>query len=139
MTWADVVAYLDGRYRLDHIAPGVVALSWRFDDDDAYVVQSELVRESVAFGELFVVITSEVAAGDALAATEALHHNATLAIGALVLDDEERYVLRHGILAADLSRPVLDRALELVAHEAARLSHKLRCRVDPAHYRHYAD
>jgi hypothetical protein len=137
-TWAAVVEHLRRQFRLDRVEPGLVALSWSFTDGEQAVVHRQLVREGHSGGELFVVITAEVDASDTLSPIDALRHNGTMAAGALVLD-EDQYVLRHGLPAAELSSTALDRALELVAHEAARLSHKLRCRVQPAFYQHYVD
>jgi hypothetical protein len=121
-TWDETKAHLRARFKLFRDEAELVMLSWTFEGDP--VVQGQSIELRPAFGEPHAVILCDVVARAQMDPAEALAHNMTLAIGALA-HDGDRLVLRHVEPLADLPFPRLDRAVELLAHEAARLRRKL--------------
>lgn len=75
----------------------------------------------VAAGEASVLLTARFAPIGSLSALELLHHNATLAVGAICILDGQ-YALRHVLPLATLDLRQALRAVELMEHEARRLA-----------------
>ncbi len=125
MQWPDVVAQLRAAYTIDSESDDWLELRWRFVFEGDTVEQHQTVRSGTAYGELFVVVAAELPTLDP---AHALRHNATLAIGALAIEDG-RAILRAGILAETLTAPHLDRVVRAIAEEAARLAARSRADI----------
>lgn len=133
LTFDDVRAYLRERFKLGVDEPRRIELGWRIHGGAAPVLQREIVEPVTAFGVPHILIAAEVMAANALSPVEAVAHNARLAVGSLALVGD-MYWMR-AVLAIDgTSTAVLDRALELVAHEAARLRAMRMAVIVPAPY-----
>jgi hypothetical protein len=78
------------------------------------------VQLSRAYGRPWILIMSEIAVEDAMVLRDVLRHNMHLAIGAVALEDGF-LVVRHLLPLDDLTWPVLERVMEVVAGAAARL------------------
>jgi len=76
-----------------------------------------------------ILVLSKVCSRTQLDPSMALRHGMTLGVGAFALADET-YVLRHVMQLADASPERIERVLQLLAHEAARLKTSLSRRVD---------
>ena len=120
-TWDETKAHLRERFKLLREEPTWIAMGWTFEGDQR--VQEEKIELRQALGEPYALISCDVIGLDQLDPREALAHNNTLAIGALALV-EDRVVMRHVLPLEDLAFARLDKALELLAHEAARLRRK---------------
>ncbi len=121
LDWATVRAHVATRFSVAASSEDALQLRWNISRADGTVVeQAERLSAARAFGVPHVLIVCPVVAEAALPATDALRHNATLAIGALALTPDG-YVMRASLPLDGLAFPALDRALELVAHEAARI------------------
>jgi hypothetical protein len=123
--WDRLQAHMRRRWRLAHDAPLHMSLAWTIGEAHEQVEQLQIVELDRGRAGAQVRIVAEVASSLAISPLSALEHNATLAFGALALIDGT-YVLRAMLPLADLTMPTLDRALELIAHEAARLRHLAR-------------
>lgn len=117
-TWDETKGHLRERFKLLREEPTWITMGWTFEGDQR--VQEERIELRQALGEPHALITCDVVGLDQLEPKDALAHNMTLAIGALAMV-EDRIVLRHVTPLEDLSFARLDKALELLAHEAARL------------------
>lgn len=126
--WDEVRGYLRGKYEVALEEPQRLGLVWKLSRATPAIDQLETVELVHAFGAPHVLVASDVAREDALSPLDAMMHNAKLAIGALALVGH-RYQLRAVLPIAGVAPSVLDRALEFVAHEAARL--RTRCVQPP--------
>lgn len=84
-------------------------------------------------GAPWLMLRATVGPQDRIDGREALRHNGTLAIGALAIEDG-LHVIRHGVCPAGIGVDGIDRLIEHVGHEAARL----RQRGKPASSPHFA-
>jgi hypothetical protein len=117
-TWDETKEHLRQRFKLLREEPTWLLMGWTFEGEPR--VQEERIELRQAVGEPHLLIVCDVVGGDQMEAREALEHNMTLAAGALALV-EGRIVLRHVHPLEDVRFERLDRWLELLAHEAARL------------------
>lgn len=126
-TWEETRCHLREKYQLLLDEPECVCMAWHFPGSPD--LQQQRVEPMQVFGRLCLQIISDSAPEHAIITRDALIHNMTLAIGALALSDGV-YVVRHLIALDELTWPLLDQALELVAHEATRLrSHLISARA----------
>src|SRR5262249_23265433 len=79
------------------------------------------VTLGVACGRPYLILTARVGSRDALDPRRALEHSRTLAVGALVLD-EDGYVLRHALPLDGTPAWRRRHCVEVVAQAAARLA-----------------
>jgi hypothetical protein len=122
MTWDELVTHVRETWRVAIDSRDRLGLLWTIDergDEQREVV--ELVHSNSV---PYVRITADVTHEDDLSALEAVRVNASLSLGALALD-RHTYVLRAVLPLDALTSQVLDRSLELVAHEAARIRAEL--------------
>jgi hypothetical protein len=139
MTWDELIEHVRGKWRVAIDSRDKLGLLWTItgtpDPDDADVPEPDEQREMVELihgaGEPYVRISAEVVHEDSLSSLEAVRHNMTLAVGALALD-RTTYVLRAVLPLDVLSTQVLDRSLELVAREAARIRRSAKRRITEA-------
>ena len=132
-TFDDVRAYMRERFKLAVDDARRVELGWRIHGGAAPVLQREIVEPVTAFGVPHVLIAADVVASNVMSPVEAVMHNARLAVGSLALHGDVYWV--RAVLAIDgTSSAVLDRALEFVAHEAARLRTQHAPQIAPAPY-----
>jgi hypothetical protein len=128
-SWDEVKEYVRGRFQILKEEDSWFGMAWRFPvGDGTFVTQRVKVHSTHAFGEAWLLAMADVVPEAQLDPREAIKHNRTLAIGALALDDG-LYLMRHAAPLATLVWVDLDRMLEFVAHEAARL----RLRVSGGH------
>lgn len=120
VTWDGLRQHLRWTHVLSAEEDEALELEWRFEEDDAQHVQTERLELVEGDSELYVVITAPVGDAAALDARAALEHNATLVAGALALVDGVMSV-REVLSLAESSARHIERMMELVAHEAARL------------------
>jgi hypothetical protein len=120
-TWDETKDHLRTRFKLLREEPTWIHMGWTFEGEER--VQEERVELRQAVGEPHVLVVCDVVGVEQMDAREALAHNMTLAAGALALVDD-RVVLRLVHPLEDLRFERLDRWLELLAHEAARLRRK---------------
>ncbi|MGE0396394.1 MAG: hypothetical protein AB7T06_06720 [Kofleriaceae bacterium] len=120
MTWDELITHVRGRWKVAIDAPDRLGLLFRIGEPPEADEQREMVELIHGAGVPYVRITADVAREETLSPLDAVRHNMTLAVGALALD-RERYVLRAVLPLDVLSLQALDRSLELLAHEAARI------------------
>lgn len=128
MTWDELMDHVRGKWRVAIDSRDRLGLLWTFnptpDPDDDAAPDAEEQREMVELvhgaGTPYVRISAEVGAEESLSSLDAVRHNMTIAVGALALD-RKTYVLRAVLPLDVLSTQALDRSLELVAREAARI------------------
>lgn len=134
-SWDDVRTYLRDRYQLRRFEPTQVELAWTFPDSQEPQRQTIEVRRAMDRPILVVYCdTGQNAFND----REALQHNMTLGVGALAIADGE-YVLRHVVSLEELHWTTLDKTLEMLAHEAARLKRHRRGTQDITCLMNYAE
>lgn len=120
-TWVEVQEHLRGRFKLAVDQPSWIGLAWRFDvPSGGPLLQRQRIELAHASGQPHALVLCDVVPEDAFPPRDALVHNMALAIGALAVH-EGIVVLRHLFPLDKLDRADFDRALELMAHEAARL------------------
>lgn len=136
-TWSQVRAHLRTRFQLRRDDDTELELAWAFPD--AVEAQRQIVTAKRALDRPALVIRCETALA-AFTEREALAHNATLAVGAIAFV-EDGYVVRHVVFLDELATfAALERDLELVAHEAARLRRHRHDTPEAASvFRNYAD
>jgi hypothetical protein len=117
-TWEETKKHLRERFKLLREEPTWITMGWTFEGEAH--VQEERIELRQAVGEPHILILCDVVGVDQMEPRDALAHNMTLAAGALALVDN-RVVLRHVAPLEDLRFERLDRWVELIAHEAARL------------------
>ena len=116
MTWNEILEHLRAAFAVIDEEEGKAVLGWRV----GAAFYTQVVESASAFGESWLRLTSIVGQRADFCAERALEHNLTLAIGSLAFAGDS-LVLAHLLPLAGLGRPQLDRALMLLAHEAARL------------------
>lgn len=129
--WDAIRDHIRRNYHVAVDGPGSLGLLWTFPNAEG--VQRQRVEAVVAFGAPHVVITSNVGSAATMTCYDALIHNGTLAIGALCFLDGH-LVLRMILPLEGVDISVIDRSLQLVAHEAARLRSKETPKAAPAPY-----
>ena len=134
-TWPDAQTHLRERFQLRRDEAAEIELAWTFPDSREPQVQ--VVSPGRALGRPILVIRCDTAQ-TAFDEREALEHNMTLGVGALAISGGE-YVLRHVMFLDELQWATLDQALEMVAHEAARLKRRRRGTPDTAAFMNYAE
>jgi hypothetical protein len=135
MTWDQLIEHVRGTWRVAIDSRDKLGLLWSVTPDPDGDVPDDEQRETVELvhgaGEPYVRITAEVGREDTLSALDAVRHNMTITVGALALD-RTTYVLRAVLPLDVLSTHVLDRSLELVAREAARIRRASKRRITEA-------
>jgi len=121
-SFADVIAHLATRYRLSGGGPSWVELWWKLTVDGERVVQHQVVHVDETGGALTVVVTSDVHCLDPL---RVRWDGVLVAAGAIAFEGN-RPVLRQPVIATAIEAPHLDRVMEAVAVEAARLARLVR-------------
>lgn len=115
-TWREVWLHLRSRYQLVVEQPTWLGMEWTFTWQNLVVTQ----RVKVEHAGDWVIVLAAVGKAVEVDAPGALRFNAKLMIGALALSDEMCY-LRAALPLDGLSLAHLDRTIEVVAREAARL------------------
>lgn len=133
MTWDELITHVRGRWKVAIDSKDRLGLLWIIGEPPEVEEQREMVELIHGAGVPYVRITADVAREDALSSLDAVRHNTTLAVGALALD-RSTYVLRAVLPLDVLSTQALDRSLELVAHEAARIRHDAKRAIVPLPY-----
>lgn len=95
----------------------VIPIALRFSQGD--VEQHVMVRSSAIHGRAWLLVFAEVCASSQLDSMTAVAHAATLGVGGLVMLDGT-YFLQHAVPASATALDI-DLAIDLIAHEAARL------------------
>jgi hypothetical protein len=124
MTWDELVAHVREQWKVAIDSRGRLGLLWTIGEGATAEEQREMVELVHSNGVSYVRITADVAPEDSMSALDAVRVNLTLALGALALD-RHSYVLRAVLPLDALTTAALDRSLELVAHEAARIRDEL--------------
>ncbi|MGN6109114.1 MAG: GNAT family N-acetyltransferase [Kofleriaceae bacterium] len=99
-------------------------------------VQPVLVEQGTVSGNPWLMVRAPVGPEALLEAREAMLHNATLAAGALTLENG-LHVLRHGAAPDEITPRGVDRIISMLAHEATRLRERDRADLD-AHAQAFA-
>ena len=123
MTWDELITHVRGRWNVAIDSRDRLGLLWTIGEPPDLEEQRELVELVHGGGVPYVRISADVAHEEKLSPLDAVRHNTSLALGALALD-RTTYVLRAVLPLDALSTQALDRSLELVAHEAARIRNK---------------
>ena len=84
-----------------------------------------------AFEEPWLLVLAAIGSDRHVDATAALRYNALTAVGALVIENERCY-LRAALPLAEATLAALDRTIDFIAREAARLRHVFAPRADVA-------
>ena len=108
-----------------------LGLLWRFANIEG--PQRQWVETVEAFGAPHVVISCNVGTAASMTCYDALLHNAQLAVGALCFH-EGHLVLRVVLPLEGVDTQVIEKSLELLAQEAARLRTKETPKAQPAPY-----
>ncbi|MFN0253210.1 MAG: hypothetical protein ACKV2T_40425 [Kofleriaceae bacterium] len=124
MTWDELLAHVREQWKVAIDARDRLGLLWTIGEGASAEEQREMVELVHRGGVSYVRITADVSPEDSMSALEAVRANSTLALGALALD-RHSYVLRAVLPLDALTTTVLDRSLELVANEAARIRREL--------------
>lgn len=119
--WEEVRDHVRQTFQVAIDEPARLGLVWRFANAEG--PQRQYLVPAMAFGIPHVVITANVTTPHVMTAYDALLYNHQLAIGALCID-EGVFVLRVVLPLVGVDMSVIDRSLELLAHEAARLRTK---------------
>jgi len=118
--WGDVRAHLSSHYRIASRDDAAVVIVWSFPNGDIEVRQAVEIRLAAAGREPWVEVSAVIAPLSAVDARRALAHSATI-FGAAVATVGGAAVIRATFRLASLDLADLDRAVEAVPHEAARL------------------
>jgi hypothetical protein len=129
--WETIREHVRGKFHVAVDEPGRLGLLWTFPNAEG--AQREYIEPVTAFGLAHVVIRANVATTNVMKAYDALVHNTQLAIGALCIE-EGFLVLRVVLPIEGVDLSVIDRSLEFLAHEAARLRTKASPKAEPAPY-----
>jgi len=119
-TWNGLVEAVRHRWEIGDQQPASFTVAWRFAFGGAPEHQRVDVEVREERGVPWLLVTAFVCDELRLPLRDALAHNATLAIGALVLHDGG-YLLRLSAPLAGVDAAHVADWLELIAHEAARL------------------
>jgi hypothetical protein len=119
-SWEDIRSHLRARYVLVSDQDTWVGMEWTFTHAGAVIKQRVKVERFMAFGSDWALILAAVCNADRIHALSALRFNARLPIGSLAVERDKCY-LRAALALDTLSYRDLDRAIELVARETARL------------------
>ncbi|MFN0246636.1 MAG: hypothetical protein ACKV2T_06990 [Kofleriaceae bacterium] len=121
-TWEQTKSHLREKFLLAVDEPAWIGLGWKFKAKNGVddVVQRQRIELAQAFGQPHVIVMSDIVPVEKVPERVVLVHNMTLAIGAIAIS-EGVYVLRAVLPLDGVSFEHLDRVLEYVAHEAARL------------------
>jgi hypothetical protein len=115
-SWREVWSYLRVRYQLLVEEPTWIGMEWTFTYQNLVVTQ----RVKVEHAGDWVIVLAAVGKAAEVDAPGALRFNAKLMIGALAIAEDMCY-LRAALPLDGISFPHLDRTIEVVAREAARL------------------
>ena len=119
-SWGDLREHLRARYELAADQAGWVGMVWTFTFKDLALAQRVKVEHALSAAGEWVRVLAAVCRADRIDAAGALRFNARLNVGALVVDGDMCYL--RAVLPLDtLTLRDLDRAIELVARETARL------------------
>jgi hypothetical protein len=130
-TWEEIKLHLRERFQTAVENPSWLGLIWKFPDGAQGVLQKQRIEVIQALGQPHLLILSDVGPDDFLAPYDMLVHNNTLAIGAVAIS-QGFLIIRHVYALDGLTWPILDMALEYVAHEAARLRTRLGLTTAPS-------
>lgn len=131
MSWHRVRDHVRAKFHIAVDEPVRLGLVWTFPQ--ATGPQRQYIESVTAFGIPHVMIRANVATTNVMKAYDALLLNTQLAIGALCIQDGF-YVIRAVLPIEGVELAVIDRSLEFVAHEAARLRTKATPKPAPAPY-----
>jgi hypothetical protein len=115
-TWDEVRAHLAASSPLAVDEPGCIGVRWRLPDGQTQLVKLE---PGMVADVAWLVLTADVCERERLDFDRVLRRNAGMAVGAFALLGE-RFILRHALPLPSLTWPDLERALQLMAAEAAR-------------------
>lgn len=137
--WNDVTAHITRNYEIARRGDEWVQLGWTFPIGEGKPLQQVLeVTRTETLGSTFVRLVARVAGRRAFDANAALRLNFSLVVGHLAHHGETVLLIHYVSLPASAAE--LDRAMELVPHEAARLRHGLaQCHVPTMPLDVYAD
>lgn len=122
-TFADLQAFLRGRYRLARDETGEVALGFDFPATGERQLVS--IRAVTALERPWLVLVAEIGGRDVLPSATALARNAELAVGAIALAGD-RCVVRYACPMGLAPWPDLEMTLGLLAREAVELRRAAR-------------
>jgi hypothetical protein len=120
VSWDEVRAHLRAKYDLLVDEAAWAGMEWTFRHDDVVVRQRLKVERAAALGCDWALVIAAVCHADKIAPLSARSGSARLAIGSLAVDRDRCY-LRAALPLDTLSLSDLDRAIEVVARESARL------------------
>jgi hypothetical protein len=138
-TWEEICTHLRTSYSLVVVESGWLGMEWTFTHQGAVLRQRVKIERSTSYASDWVLVMAAVCRSDALDAAGALRFNARLAIGSLAIEGATCY-LRAALPADTLVVRDLDRTIELVARETARLRVPSRLDAGTATlFTHYED
>jgi hypothetical protein len=121
-SWDEIRTHLRATHALVVDKTTWAGIEWAFAYDGAAFKQRVKIERAIAFQSDWVLILAAICNADQISPMSALRFNALLPIGGLVVEHGRCY-LRAALPLEALSFRELDRAIELVAREAARLRH----------------
>jgi hypothetical protein len=116
--WTTIRAHMRTKFSLELDSTEGVSLTWNLES--GAVQQKQWLHPVQAFGLPHLLVICAVCDERQLPARDAIRHNNSLAAGSLALGPHG-YVMRAVIPMDALSFAALDRMLEMMAHEAARI------------------
>ncbi len=134
--WVELRRDLRARFSLVVDRPDGFALDVRFQLAGRQVSQRVRGEVVTALAEGWLVLTADVCAEACTSPAAMLRHNATLAVGAVCLDDTT-LILRH--TTALTTGDKVARAILLLAHESARLRASVQRAPDPKFFAAFLD
>jgi hypothetical protein len=120
-SFADVIAHLATRYTLCGGGPSWVELWWKLEVDGERVVQHQVIDVDDS-DALTIVITSNIHCLDPMR----VRWDGVLVPAGAIMFVDGRAVLRQPVIAETIDAAHLDRVMEAVAVEAARLARLVR-------------
>jgi len=116
-TWAEIQAYVRGKYTLAKDEEGRFAIVFRERDDRSQMIW---VRSFKAFDQEFLEFKSYICKEDELAPKVALRKNAELAVGSIALI-EQHYALLHNVPMKNMDVEEFELPLHAIAIQADQL------------------
>jgi hypothetical protein len=136
--WNALLNHVARHYEVARRGDDWLQLVWTFPTDEGEPLAQVLeITRAQALGGTFVRLLARVVDRRALDANAALRLNFSLVVGHLAHHDDAVVLMHYLPLPAAAGE--LDRALELVPHEAARLRHTLTASVPHVVLGEYAD
>jgi len=121
-TWSETRAHLKKTFTIAAEDAEWIGLGWKFKSvrTTEDVLQRQRIELAQALGEPQLLITCDIIEVHRVPMRVALEHNATLAVGAIAISNDW-YVMKHVMPLENLDFAQLNRTLEFLAHESARL------------------